>query len=117
MIKEAIGYGATIEEAKENAVLELNVKDDADIEFDVIAFPQKKVLGLFGGSKAQVKAFIKLPDPKPQKTAKKEKPAPKKAEKKETQKPAKETPKTEELKFVSESELASDSRAAKAIAY
>ncbi|MBR6532846.1 MAG: KH domain-containing protein [Clostridia bacterium] len=118
MIKEAIGYGATIEEAKENAVLKLNVKEDADIEFDVLAFPQKKVLGLFGGSKAEVKAFIELPDPKPQKV-KKEKIAPKSEVKKETQKPAKETPKKEEatVKYVKESELSSDSRAAKAIAY
>lgn len=118
MIKEAIGYGATIEEAKENAVLKLNVKEDADIEFDVLAFPQKKVLGLFGGSKAEVKAFIELPDPKPQKV-KKEKNAPKSEEKKETVKPVKEAPKKEEtaVKYVEESELSSDSRAAKAIAY
>ena len=116
MIKEAIGYGSTIEEAKENAVKELNVKDDADIGFDVLAFPQKKILGIFGGSKAEVKAFVELPDPKPAKNHKKEKTAPKKAEKKETQKPQKETVK-EEIKFVSEAELSSDSRAAKAIAY
>lgn len=117
MIKEAIGYGSTIEEAKENAVLKLNVKDDADIGFDVLAFPQKKILGLFGGSKAEVKAFIELPDPKPAKQPKKEKTAPKKQDKKETPKVKKETPKTEELKFVSENELAADSRAKKAIDY
>ncbi len=117
MIKEAIGYGATIEEAKENAVLELNVKEDADIQFDVLAFPQKKILGLFGGSKAEVKAFIELPDPKPQKQPKKDKPAQKKQDKKEAPKAKKETPKNEELKFVAESELSADSRAAKAIAY
>ena len=119
MIKEAIGYGDTIEEAKENAVLKLNVKEDADIEFDVLAFPQKKVLGLFGGSKAEVKAFIELPDPKPQKATKKEKTAPKSEEKKETVKPVKEAPKKEEttVQYVQESELSSDSRAAKAIAY
>ena len=118
MIKEAIGYGDTIEEAKENAVLKLNVKEDADTEFDVLAFPQKKVLGLFGGSKAEVKAFIELPDPKPQKV-KKEKTAPKSQEKKETIKPVKEAPKTIEpaVTYVQESELSSDSRAAKAITY
>ena len=57
MIKEAIGYGSTIEEAKENAVLKLNAKDGADIQFDVITCPKKKVLGLFGGAQAQVKAY------------------------------------------------------------
>ncbi len=116
MIKEAIGYGLTIEEAKENAVLKLNAKEDADIQFDVVAFPKKKVLGLFGGAKAEVKAFIELPDPKPQKQ-KKEKTAPKKSVKKETATPQKETVKAEEIKYVSESELKADSRAAKAIAY
>ncbi|MBE6787248.1 MAG: KH domain-containing protein [Ruminococcaceae bacterium] len=116
MIKEAIGYGSTIEEAKENAVLELNVKEDADISFDVLAFPQKKVLGLFGGSKAQVKAFVELPDPKPAKNTKKEKSNPKKAEKR-TNETKKETAKTTDVKYVTEAELSSDSRAAKAIAY
>ncbi len=119
MIKEAIGYGATIEEAKENAVIKLNEKEDADIQFDVLAFPKKKVLGLFGGSKAEVKAFIELPDPKPAKvkTVKKETSAPKKQDKKETTKPKQAIEKKEDLAFVDEKELAADSRAAKAIAY
>ncbi len=120
MIKEAIGYGSTIEEAKENAVLKLNAKEDADIQFDVLAFPKKKVLGVFGGSKAQVKAFIELPDPKPKKpakTAKKETAAPKKQDKKETTKPKQSTEQKEEVPFIDEKELSADSRAAKAIAY
>ncbi len=65
MIKEAIGYGETIEEAKEEALLALGAKIDDDVQFDVIAMPKAKVLGLFGGAKAEVKAFIELPDKKP----------------------------------------------------
>ncbi len=114
MIKEAIGYGDTIEQAREDAVLKLNAKEDADIQFDVISFPKKKVMGLFGGSKAEVKAFIELPDQK--------KPAKPKTTKKATQQPkekAKETPVVakEENKYIPESEIASDSRVGRAIAY
>ncbi len=121
MIKEAIGYGETIEQAKEDAVLKLNVSDDSDIGFDVLAFPKKKVLGLFGGNSAQVKAFIELPDPikkdKPQKQ-KKENAKPQKTAKKETIAPKKATVSTkEELNFITEDQLPADSRAKSAIDY
>ncbi len=81
MIKEAIGFGTTVEEAYEAAKnnlcdLLIGTKYDEDeIEYDVIATPKKKTLGLFGGAKAEVKAFIELPDKKPVQKAKKEKPA------------------------------------------
>lgn len=65
MIKEAIGYGETIEEAKEEALIALGANIDDDVQFDVIAMPKAKVLGIFGGAKAEVKAFIELPDKKP----------------------------------------------------
>ncbi len=121
MIKEAIGYGSTIEEAKENAVLQLNAKDDADVQFDVIACPKKKVLGLFGGSQAEVKAFIELPDQKkkskPQREQKKETKKPQKTAKKEVAKaPAKENTEPE-INFVTEDQIDKDSRAGRAIAY
>ena len=77
MIKEAVGFGATIDEAKENAILNLGASDYDDIQFDIISMPKKKILGLFGGAKAEVKAFIEVPDKKPQKL-KKEKTQPKK---------------------------------------
>ena len=74
MIKEEIGYGETVEEAWEQAKINLiaaisNKKfNEDDIQFDVIATPKKKTLGLFGGAKAEVKAFIELPDaPAPKK--------------------------------------------------
>ena len=57
MIKEAIGTGATIEEAFENAKLLLNAPEDAEIQQEVVELPKKKTLGLFGGSPAKVKAF------------------------------------------------------------
>ena len=73
MIKEAIGYGETIEEAKESALIELGANIDDDVQFDVIAMPKAKVLGIFGGAKAEVKAFIELPDKKENVKAKKPK--------------------------------------------
>lgn len=73
MIKEAIGFGNTIEEALEQAKVALNAKAEDDIKFDVISTPKKKVLGLFGGAQAEVKAYIELPDEKPKKAPKKKK--------------------------------------------
>ena len=88
MLIEKIGQGDTIEEARENARKLLNAPEYADIKFDIICAPSKKILGLFGGKKAQVKAsFEKKEDKKPAKAKAKvkkvEKPAKKPAEKKE----------------------------------
>lgn len=78
MIKEARGYGNTIDEARENAVAMLNASENDDIQFEVIATPKKKTLGLFGGRKAEVRVFVELPDEKP---AKQKRPQPKKENK------------------------------------
>lgn len=72
MIKEARGIGATIDEAKENAVASLGAGPDDDIQFEVISTPKKKTLGLFGGSKAEVRVYIEVPDEKPAKAPKNE---------------------------------------------
>ena len=56
LIKEAIGTGSTIDEAKEAALKELNAPEEADVKYEVLAMPQAKFLGLFGGSQAKVKA-------------------------------------------------------------
>lgn len=56
MIKEAIGVASTVDEARKLAVQNLNAPDDADVKVEIITFPKKKVLGLFGGSDAKVKA-------------------------------------------------------------
>ena len=125
MIKEAKGFGATIDEAKENAIKNLGASELDDIQFDVVAMPKKKVLGIFGGCDAEVRAYIEVPDKKENKrNAKKEKPAPKKAEaKKETKKdePKKEVMKTEDAPSfgepVGESEIDPNSIVGKAVAY
>ncbi len=81
---EAIATGATLDEARENAVKELNAPAGADVHTEIVAYPQKKILGLFGGSPAKAKAFYEVPD-EPVKTEKKaapkaeKKPAPQKA--------------------------------------
>ena len=136
MIKEAIGTGLTIDEARENAALKLGVGEDADVQFEVVTFPKKKTLGLFGGCKAEVKAFIELPDEKPKKKNDKKanKPAEKKAEPKKNE-PKKAEAKPENKKAeakkaekkndavkeygpaVDASELPADSRPAKAIEF
>lgn len=58
MIKEAIGVGSTVIEAQENACKELGV-ETYEVEFEILQMPEKKVLGLFGGCPAKVRAFIK----------------------------------------------------------
>jgi len=61
MIKEAIATGATVEEAKEAALSELGAKITDDVDFEVIDFPEKKTLGLFGGKPAKVRAYMEAP--------------------------------------------------------
>lgn len=87
MIKEARGFGSTIDEARENAVANLNAGADDDIQFEIIAMPKKKTLGLFGGSKAEVRVYVEVPD-KAVKNDKKQTKKPVKAEKKAEDKKA-----------------------------
>ena len=70
MIIEKIGEGETIEEARENARALLNAPEYADIKFDIICAPTKKILGLFGGKKAQVKASYEKEEKKKKQHAK-----------------------------------------------
>lgn len=141
MIKEARGFGNTIDEAKEKAIADLHASENDDIQFEVISTPKKKTLGLFGGRQAEVRVFIEIPDekPKPQKKAapkaqKKEnkpvkaaeKPAKAPTPKKEAQKPQDKPAPAQSRKYdihegygeaVDASELPSDSKAGKAVAY
>lgn len=55
MIREAIATGATIEAARDAAILNLNPPKNADLQIEVIELPVKKTFGLFGGSPAKVK--------------------------------------------------------------
>ncbi|MBQ5840672.1 MAG: protein jag [Clostridia bacterium] len=57
MKKELIKQAATVEEAKALIAAEFGVAEDA-ITFEVLQEPGKKVLGLFGGSDAEVKGTI-----------------------------------------------------------
>ena len=81
MIKEFIGTGKTIEEATLAAKTGLNAPMTADVKIEIVAMPKKKVLGLFGGSDAQVKASYddgkkeKKPKQKKSKPAQERKPA------------------------------------------
>ncbi len=134
MIKEAIGFGATVDEARDDALNKLGAAEDEDIQIEVINTPKKKILGMFGGSKAEVRVFVELPDPKPKrekkpakihnekKTAapaenakaekkvapKKEKPVPKKTE---------ETPAEDYSNAVDAASVPADSPAGRAVAY
>lgn len=124
MIKEANGFGATIDEAKENAIKNLNASDFDDIQFDVISMPKKKVLGLFGGSDAEVRAYVEVPDKKENKRKpKKEKSAPKKAENavKTAEKKAQPVKKENDAPAYGEpvdaSTISADSNAGRAVAY
>lgn len=56
MIKESIGVAPTIEEARKTAIDNLHAPIDADVKVEIVTFPKKKILGLFGGSDAKVKA-------------------------------------------------------------
>ena len=94
MIKEATGTGATLEEAQQAAALELNAPEKADVQFEVIAMPEKKVLGIFGGKLAEVRAFYEAPDEKPAK----KKASAKKDEKKKAPKTEKAEQQPEEVK-------------------
>ena len=58
MIREAIGVGETEVQAQEDACRQLGV-ETYEAEFEIIQRAEKKILGLFGGSPAKVRAFIK----------------------------------------------------------
>lgn len=135
MVKEAMGFGRSVDEAKEDAIVKLGASELDDVQFEVIAIQKKKILGLFGGSDAQVRAFVEVPEEKSKQLKKnnnqKQKPVKKaeaKPEKKVEAKPEKkeEAPKVEEKpetqaeaygEAVDCSEIAADSPAGKAVAY
>ena len=108
MIKEAIGVAPTIEEAIKMATDSLHAPIDADVKVEIVTFPKKKILGLFGGADAQVKAFyddgVKEA---PVKEVKKEQAPKKKVESKPQAK--KETPKKEVKKDAPKKETKKDS--------
>ena len=86
MIKEAIGTGTTVDEAKAAAMLELGLSDFDEFTVEVMQTPTKKILGLFGGNPAKVKISVNVPDPKPEKKQEKANRPEKKQEKKQEKK-------------------------------
>jgi spoIIIJ-associated protein len=58
VIKEAIATGDTVEIAREAACRELGV-ETYDAEFEILEMPTKKTFGLFGGSPARVRVFLR----------------------------------------------------------
>ncbi|HIZ16192.1 MAG TPA: protein jag [Firmicutes bacterium] len=58
MIKEAIGTGQTIEQAKEDAINQLGLSAEDEYQIEIIELPHKKTLGIFGGSPAKVRVYI-----------------------------------------------------------
>ncbi len=117
MIKEAIGVGETLEEATEKAKAELNVSFEDEVQFEVLANPKKKTLGLFGGSPAKVRVFVELPDPAPKK---REKPVRKK-ENNKTAKKAESAPKkvaeAPEKEAIAADKIDANTPAGRAVAY
>ena len=124
MVREAIGFCDDISAAQEDAREKLGASSEDDVQFEIISQSKKKILGIFGGSKAEVRAYIEIPDPKPvkpRKNAKKTTNEPKKAENKQkAQKPQpekKEEAPKKEINAVDESEIPADSKTGRAIVY
>lgn len=130
MIKEAFGFGSTVEEAKEDALLKLGARVDEDVQIEIVAMPKKKVFGVFGGAQAQIRVFVERPDEKLKKAKKpngkkaENRPVPKKEEKKavtvkkeETQEKQEAPIEQKEINAVDASQIPADSKAGKAIAY
>lgn len=59
MVKEIIGTGETEMEALADAKAQLGLDESAEVDFEIIQRPAKKVFGIFGGSPAKVKVTIK----------------------------------------------------------
>ena len=79
---EAIATGATVEEALAAVKEQLNAPEDADVQFEVLTQGSKKILGLFGGSPAKVRAYYEEKSSKGKKhNDKREKNKPRKSEK------------------------------------
>ena len=124
MIKEAIGFGNTVDEAKEDAISRLGAHIDEDIQIDIISMPKKKVLGIFGGSQAQVRVYVERPDKpakknknKQNKKADAQKADNKKTAVKKEEKPAVKVKEEPGIEAVDQSQIPADSKTGKAIAY
>ena len=73
MIKEVTALGKDITEAQENARAALGAGPLDNVQFEIIHAGSKGIFGIIGVKKAQVRAFIELPDA-PEKKQRREKP-------------------------------------------
>ena len=62
MIKEIIATGKDVIEAQENAKMALGAGPLDDVKFEILHAGSKGIFGIIGVKKAQVKAWIELPD-------------------------------------------------------
>lgn len=62
MIHEATATGETVEIAAANAIKMLAAPLEAEVKTEILEIPKKKVLGLFGGAPAKVRAYYEAPD-------------------------------------------------------
>ncbi len=79
MIIEQIGYGASFQEAYEKAKELLAAPDEAELHHEIIQEAKRKLFGL-KTEPAKVKVWYEIPDPKPERPAKKEAPKPERQE-------------------------------------
>ncbi len=73
MIKEVTALGKDITEAQENARAALGAGPLDDVQFEIIHAGSKGIFGIIGVKKAQVRAYIELPDA-PERRQRREKP-------------------------------------------
>lgn len=73
MIKEAIGVAATVDNARKIAVENLHAPIDAEVKVEILTFPKKKILGIFGGADAKVRAYYETGAEEKKETPKAEK--------------------------------------------
>lgn len=59
MLKECVTEATTIDEALQKAAAQLEQPVDA-LQYEVLQEPQKKTFGLFGGSKARIRAYYEV---------------------------------------------------------
>ncbi len=87
MLREAIASAPTVEEAIDLARKELGISDDVG-EMEILEYPEKKKLGLFGGKDAKVRVTYDdgKPEPKQPKKPVKKAESPQKAEEKPAKK-------------------------------
>ena len=88
-----------------------------EVQFEVLTYPKKKTLGLFGGAPARVRVYIEVPDPKP--THKKARPDRKKErpQKKAAVAAVEKAVEEPEVPSVPAAEIPADTPAGRAVAY